>query len=60
MPLNMPTSNSFLNEGRFSSITDGGYSTAESNAQSNDHNEMGSEDELFFVTSYSDFEKLGE
>jgi hypothetical protein len=56
----MSASNNFMNDGRFSSITDGGYSTAESRAQSSDHNEMGSDDELFFVTSYSDFEKLGE
>ena len=58
----MSTSRTFNDDGRFSSITDGGYSNSDSRAEGSDYNnrEMGSEDELFFVTSYSDFEKLGE
>ena len=41
-----------------SSLTDGGYSTAGSTAWDD---EMGAgSDQLFFVTSYSDFDKLGE
>jgi hypothetical protein len=58
----MSTSRNFTHDSRFSSITDGGYSNTDSHAEGSDYNnrEMGSEDELFFVTSYSDFEKLGE
>lgn len=50
------TTNKNYYERHVSSITDGGGSTAESTAWDD---ESGSDSTLFFVTSYSDFEKLG-
>jgi hypothetical protein len=52
----MTNDNQFLFESRISSITDGGGSTVTSTAP----DEEGNSGTLFFVTSYSNFEKLGE
>jgi hypothetical protein len=52
----MTNNKQFLFESRISSITDGGGSTVTSTAPDEDGNSA----TLFFVTSYSNFEKLGE
>lgn len=52
----MSAKREFINDGRYSSVTDGGFSSDGTNFWEGEIE--GTDDELFFVTSYSDFDKL--